>query len=118
VLTNAFQLGNYRILHTQRVPILDEYLDTNDLLLHRTKRTFRVRRRNNKLTVTTKTLKGFAAGEFHREEKTWEIDQPTYDEQLTTGFGRFRDHVKDIGQRPMSIRLKVTNERDLYIMRG
>jgi inorganic triphosphatase YgiF len=118
ILTKAFQLGDYHIAHIKRAPIIDEYLDTDDFVLFRTKRTLRVRRKDAKLTVTTKELKGFSVGEFHRDETNWDIDDATYEEQLVKGFDRFRPALRDIGERPMNVKLKVTNERDSYLMKG
>ncbi|CAG1007675.1 hypothetical protein ANAEL_03568 [Anaerolineales bacterium] len=118
VLKAALHLAEFDISQEKVENIFDEYYDTHDLALFGFHASLRVRREGTNLSVTAKKLKGQERGQFSRSEHSQTLSEAQYAEYIRDGFRQIVELVfLDVVGKPLSLVLRVNNERRSFSLR-
>jgi len=119
IVKAALNLAEFDISQENVEIIMDEYFDTGDLLVYKSRTSFRVRRSRGKIEVTVKTPKEIDLGLFKRQEGSLkDISEERYSELVKTGFQDvIADFLPSIKSQRLERFLRLYNERRSFSLK-
>ncbi len=119
IVKAALNLAEFDISQENVEIIMDEYFDTEDMVVYKSRTSFRVRRSRGKIEVTVKTPKEIELGLFKRQEENLrDVSEERYSELVKTGFQDIiADFLPNVRNRRLDLFLRLYNERRSFSLK-
>ena len=118
IVKAALDLAEFYLSQEKVEIIKDDYFDTADLDIYKSRMCLRIRRLNGKIELTAKTPEEIDLGLFNRHEKSKEISEEQYSELTKTGFrGIAEEFVLPVKDQRFELVLRLFNERRSFSLK-